>query len=240
MKTMRTNPLALAVMSALFFCIPITSLTGTVLRSLAIPLDVQAALMPVMDNFSLLGFISLCGGIAFLMSTREENPSWYLGIPLCLAFAIIALSPVVSGILVIRGMNPPIYDPGILWILMSQAAFFLLPPCAALFFWSRKDQGRWVPVLTGIALVVTLGSLAALYFAFFPYLVSAGLIPPPQPHYIDGQLVKTDGEGLLFLFFHYMVGMPVLGICFLALAAYYWYTARKAFPAPPLVPEAQP
>jgi hypothetical protein len=235
---MRMSHFYLAMMSAVFFCWFLQSILYPVL---AFPANVTG-FEPLygLTAPAVWAFISLCGGIAFLLATRNENPSWYLGIPLCIMFAITAVSPLVEGILVIYDPSPPIYDPGFLWILLSQAAFFLLPLCAALFFWSQRALGRWVPVLAGIALLMALGSLAALYFSFFPYLVSAGLIPPVQPHYIDGRLVKTDGEGLLFLFFHYMVGLPVTGICVLALAVLSWYSSRMTAAVPSPSPEAQP
>jgi hypothetical protein len=44
---------------------------------------------------SFFACISLCGGIAFLLATRNENPSWYLGIPLCIMFALISVCSVV-------------------------------------------------------------------------------------------------------------------------------------------------
>jgi hypothetical protein len=152
-------------------------------------------------------------------------------------FAITAVSPLVEGVLVIRDLTPPIYHPGVLWTLLSQAAFFLLPLCAALFFWSQKPLGRYATILTGIALLMALGSLVALYFSFLPYLVSAGFIPPPQPHYVDGHPVKTHGEGIVFLFFPIMVGLPVTGICFLALAVLSWYSSRKTAAVPLPSPE---
>ena len=223
---MRTSHLALiAIMSAVFFCGCLQDIMYPALASL-----VNATGSEFFYSLADPWFpacISLCGGVAFLVGTRKINPSWYLGIPLCTAFAITAISPLVDGILVIHDLSPPIYHPGILWTLLSQAAFFLLPLCAALFFWSQRPLERYSIVLAGVTLLMTLGSLAALYFSFFPYLVSAGLVPPPQPHYVDGHPVKTHGEGLLFLFFHFMVGLPVAGLCFLALAVLCWYSSLK-------------
>jgi hypothetical protein len=174
-----------------------------------------------LGDFSVPAFISLCGGIAFLTSTRKENPRGYWGIPLCVMFAITAVSPLVSGILIIRGMNPPIYDPGVLWILLSQLAFGLLPPCAALFFWSQKRLGRWVPVFTGIALIVTICSAAMLWAEFSPYLVSAGLISPEPPLMVNGQPVRSENDGFLIL--DIMFGLPVIGIFFLIFAVATWF-----------------
>jgi hypothetical protein len=227
-RSMRTNHLSLPAMSVLFFCLPLLTVLNAVLGFLANTTGLD--LIPYVSDFSIPAFISLCGGIVFLISTREGNPSWFLGIPLCIAFAITAISSVVSGLLVISNPNPPIYEPGIVWTLLSQAAFCLLPPCAALFFWSQKRLGRWVPVLAGIALVITLCSVAVLYFEFSPYLVSAGFIPPGPPH------VENDG----FLILYLMFGLPIIGILFLVLAAFWWFTTGRGTPDNSPCPEVQP
>ena len=222
--------LALVVMSAVFFSVPLISVLDTVQVYLVMTTGLELPLAFMLGDFSFTAFISLCGGVAFLLSTRTENPSWSLGIPLCLAFAITVVSSLVSGLLVITGLNPPIYEPGVVWILLSQTVFCLLPPCAALFFWSQKWLGRWVPVLAGTALVITLCSVATLYFEFSPYLVSAGLIMPGPPH------VENDGFLLLYLMF----GLPSIGILFLALAAVCWYVSGRTTPGNFPCPEAQP
>ena len=170
--------------------------------------------------------ISFLGCAAFLAETRNENPRWHLGIPLCIMFAIITVDPLVSGILVIHDPTPPIWHPGILWMLLSDAAVCLIPPCAALFFWSQRALGRWVPVFTGIALVVTISSIAMLWAEYTPFLVSAGLIPPAPPAMLNGQPVRMESDGSLFLYL--MVGLPLLGILFLILAAISWDAARNS------------
>ena len=232
MKPGRIIPPALAAMSLLFFFAIIAPLTDTVLRMCAVPSEVTIFISSMMWKFTLLSCISLCGGIAFLAYTRKENPRWFLGIPLVAAYALIAASPFLGGFFVIYDMTPPLYHPGVLFSLVaSYGILFLLPPCAALFFWSEKRRGRWMPVMTGTALIVTLNSLVLMFFVLSPYLVSAGLLPPAQPH-AAGQPVRADGEGLLFLILGYLIGLPAIGICFLALAAVSWHNARRAVPVP--------
>jgi len=236
--TINKKSLALVAMTPLFFFAALGPFIDQMLWDLGDPFSMRILLSSVMWNISLIGLIALCGGFVFLNSTRKENSLWYLGIPLVVAYAIIAVSPVVAGFFVISDPSPPLYHPGvILSLLGAYGTVFLLPPCAALFFWSQRQQGRWVAVMAGIALLITLNSLVLTFYIFSPYLVSAGLLPPPQPHYIDGQMVKTDGEGILFLFVHLLIGLPVIGICILALAGHIWYTPRKAAPAPS--PEVQ-
>lgn len=183
---------------------------------------------------SFFAVVSLCGGIAFLLATKNENPSWHLGIPLCIMFALIAVSPLVSGILVISDPEPPIYHPGILWILLSEAAVCLIPPGAALFFWSQRAPGKLVPVLSGIALAVTLFSLGMLWAEISPYLVSAGLLPPAPPELVNGLPVRSENDGFLILTL--MFGLPLIGILFLLLAGMSWYTSLRAVPEPPRSP----
>ncbi|MCK9581215.1 MAG: hypothetical protein M0Q92_12330 [Methanoregula sp.] len=243
MRSKRTIPLALVAMSLLLFHTQLTILTETVLRFLGLTSGVEIALVSLMYNNSLLALLSLCGGVAFLMSTREENPSWYLGIPLVVAYAVIIVSPVSGGFIgLLENVNPLLNSLVnlVIILLLGYGPIILLPPCAALFFWSQKHLGRGVPVITGITCIITLNSLVFASIFITYYLAATGLLPPPPPQYIDGHLVKSDGEGLLFLFLAIIVGLPAIGICFLALAAYYRYTARKAFPARTPVPEAQP
>jgi hypothetical protein len=178
---------------------------------------------------SLLAFIALCGGIAFLLSSRKENPAWYLGIPLVAGFAFIAFSPAFFTLFPLRDPHPAFYNPLHLMALVSAYGSFFLPPCIALFFWSQVQPGKERTVLVVIALVVTLNAFAFLLSFFSSYLVAAGVLSPPP--YIDGHLVKTDGEGLLFLFIHLMIGLPVLGVCFLALAVCTRNAGRTAIPA---------
>jgi ribose/xylose/arabinose/galactoside ABC-type transport system permease subunit len=220
---MRTSHLSLIAMSALFFCLPLLTILNMVQGFIISITGLE--FISYMGDFSVPAFISLCGGVAFLLSTREENPRWHLGIPLIIMFAIIAVSPLVEGNLVIRGMNPPIYDPGVLWTLLSQLAFGLLPPCAAFFFWSQKGLGKWRSVFIGIALVITLCSAAMLWAEFSPYLVSAGLIPPEQPYTVNGQPVRSENDGFLIL--NIMFGLPIIGILFLVLAAATWFATRE-------------
>nr|WP_320162256.1 hypothetical protein [uncultured Methanoregula sp.] len=234
-------PLALVLMSLLFFFPTIAPLTDSVLRDLGVPSAMNIPVSSAIWNHYLLGLISLCGGIAFLAVTRKGNPTWYLGIPLVLAFAVIVVAPFAGALFVIHDPSPPLYHPGVMLSLLAGYGLFLLPPCAALFFWSQRRLGRWVPVMTGIALVITLNALIFAFYLFSPYLVAAGFLPPAEPQYIDGHLVKmADGEGILFLFLHYMIGLPLLGICFLALAALFWHAARGTDPAPPPASGATP
>jgi hypothetical protein len=114
--------------------------------------------------------------------------------------------------------------------LVSAYGSFLLPPCAALFFWSQSQLGKWRIVPVAIALILTLNAMAFFFSFFSSYLVAAGVLSPPPPVVVDGYRVKTDGEGLVFLFFHLIIGLPVLGACFLALAAFTCYADRMAVP----------
>lgn len=231
--------LALAAMTPLFFVAALGPFIDQMLWNLGDPISMRIPLSIAMANTAVLGFIALCGGIIFLAATRDGNPSWYLGIPLIAAYAIIAVSPLVAGFFVIYDPSPPLYHPGvILSLLMAYGTVFLLPPLAALFFWSQRTFSRWGGLMSVISLLITLNSLVLTFYIFSPYLVSAGLLPSPQQQFIDGHPVKTDGEGILFLFIHYMIGLPLLGICFLALAAFIWFTARKTVSNPTVSTEA--
>jgi hypothetical protein len=230
MDTRKKNILALIGMSFPFFGL----YTGFIVMVFLYYASMIVPLTDYINIYSVIGLIPLCCGIVFLGGTRTENPSWYLGIPLILAFAVITVTPLVSGILVIRDPSPPIYHPGVLWSILSQIiVIFFLPLSATLFLWSQKRLGKWVPPLTLISLLITLNALIVCFYALSPHLVSAGLLPQPQPVYIDGHPVRSDGPGMLFLGVQFMVGSPLLGVCFLALAALYYRSAFRTV-LPPL------
>jgi hypothetical protein len=233
---MRTNHLSLIAMSALCFYAILLPFWDTVPGFLVNITGLEQLYW--LADISFWAFVSLCGGVAFLLSTRSGNPSWYLGIPLCIMFAITAVSPLVSGILVIHDPSPPIWHPGILWILLSQAAFCLLPPCAALFFWSQRALGSWVPVLAAVALLITLSSAAMFSAEVSPYLVSAGLIPPEPTPLVNGLPVKVENDGPLILYMGF--GLTIIGIFFLILAAATWFTSRGQTAGASAHPGAQP
>ncbi|MFA5332025.1 MAG: hypothetical protein WC342_06570 [Methanoregula sp.] len=214
--------LALVAMSLVFFSVILTPVIEISLRVLGTPANAMIILSSLLWNFTLLSSIALCGGLVFLEATQKENPSWYLGIPLVAAYVLIAMWPFLGQIFVIHDPSPPIYNPGGLCsLIMSYGTLFLLPPCAALFFWSQKGQGKWTLIMTGIAVVVTLNSL----------IVMSCVLSPAQPQYINGQHVQSE-KGLLFLIMGYLIGLPAIGICILALAAFLWRDARRVTPPP--------
>jgi hypothetical protein len=216
-------------MSAYFFFGLLLPLWGPVPGILAAATGVEQ--FSRLADPALLAFISLCGGIAFLGSTWNEDPAWYRGIPLVGVFAFIAFSPAFFALVPLRDPNPAFWNPLHVMALVSAYGSFLLPPCVALFFWSQGYLGRWRIVIVLIALVLTLNAMAFLFSFFFQYLVAAGVLSPPPPVVVDGHPVKTDGEGLLFLVIHLIAGLPVLGACFLALAAFTGYAGWMADPA---------
>ena len=236
MKSKLTVPLALVAMSLVFFAIALTPFLEIVLRAAGTPSGAMILLSSLLWNNTLFCVLGLCGGVVVLLATRKENPAWYLGIPLVAAYALIVAAPFLGQILVVHDPSPPFYHPGVLIMLIaSYGVLFLLPPCAALFFWSQRRTGRWAPVMAGIALVVTLNSLIVMSYVFSPYLVSAGLLPA-QPH-IAGQPVACD-EGILFLMLGYMAGLPALGICILVLAVFRWRDTRRMV-TPSLLPDVE-
>ena len=235
---MRTSHLSLIVMSAFCFYALLLPLWGQVPGNLVTITGLKQLYW--LDYPTFWAFIALCGGVAFLGSTRKENPAWYLGIPLVAAFAFIAFSPAFFEIFPLRDPSPVFYNPLHIIALFSAYGSFLLPPCVALFFWSQKQLGKWRPVLVVLALIVTLNAFAFLFSFFSSYLVAAGVLSPPPPVIIDGHPVRSDGEGLLFLFIHLMIGLPVLGVCLLALAAFTRYTSLRHDPSVSCTPELDP
>jgi hypothetical protein len=222
---MRTRYLSLIAMSVFCFYALLLPYWGRIPGILVTVTGLEQ--LYLLDSPPFWAFIALCGGIAFLLSTWKENPEWYLGIPLVAAFAFIAFSPVFFEIFPLRDPSPAFYNPLHIMSLVSAYGSFLLPPCVALFFWSQRQLGKWRIVTVVIALILTLNAMAFFFSFFSSYLVAAGLLSPPPPVLIDGHPVKTDGEGLLYLFIHLIIGLPILGICFLILAAATWSASRR-------------
>jgi len=238
MRSKWTVPLALVAMSLVFFAIALTPFLEIVLRAAGTPSGAMVLLSSLLWNNTLFCVLGLCGGVVVLLATHKENPAWYLGIPLVAAYALIAVAPFLGQIFVVHDPSPPLYHPGILiMFIASYGVLFLLPPCATLFFWSQRRPGKVTLAMTGVALVVTLNSLILMFYVLSPYLISAGILPPAQPH-IEGQPVMADGEGIVFLFLGYVIGLPVLGICILVLAVLRWRDTRRT-PAPPLSPSVE-
>lgn len=235
---MRTRYLSLIAISAYCFYALLLPLWGQVPGLLVNTTGLEQFYW--LDYPSFWAFIALCGGIAFLGSTQKENPAWYLGIPLVAAFAFIAFSPAFFEIFPLRDPSPAFYNPLHVMALVSAYGSFLLPPCIALFFWSQRQLGKWRTVIVVIALILTLNAMAFFFSFFSSYLVAARVLSPPPPVLIDGHPVKTDGEGLLFLFIHLIIGLPVIGICFLALAAFTWYSSLRPGPSVSCSPEMDP
>lgn len=235
----RSRMVAMVAMTPLFFFAALGPFLDRVLWDLGDLLTIRIPLSFLMFDTVLLGLVSLCGGIVFLGGTQKENPEWYLGIPLVAAFAVIAVSPFIEGLILLRDPSPPLWHPLVIaGIAGAYGIVLFLPACSALFFWSQKQVGRWAKVMTGIALIIALNSLVVLYFILSPYLITAGLLSPPQPLYIDGQLVQVAAHerGVIFLILQYLIGLPFIGLCLLALAVHSWYHAGRADPtgAPPL------
>jgi hypothetical protein len=226
---MRSSPLSLIAISAYCFYALLLPLWGAVPGNLVSVTGFEPLYW--LDYPPFWAFIALCGGIIFLVCTRKENPAWYLGIPLVAVLAFIAFSPVFFELFPLRDPSPAFYDPLHIMALVSAYGSFLLPPCIALFFWSQSGLGKWRAVIVAIALIFTLNAMAFFFSFFSSYLVAYGLLSPSPPVFIDGHPVKSDGEGLLFLFIHLIIGLPVLGVCFLALAVITWNASRMAVPA---------
>jgi len=234
---MRTDYLSLLAMSAYCFSALLLPHMGRVSGILVPVTGFQQGYW--LDYPSFWAFIALCGGIFFLVGTRKENPAWYLGIPVVAVFAFIAFSPAFFTLFPLHDPHPAFYDPLHVMVLLSAYGSFLLPPGVALFFWSQSQPGKWSTVLVVLALIVTLNACAFLFSFFSHYLVTAGVLSPPPPVLVDGHPVKSDGEGLLFLFIHLMIGLPVLGVCFLALAVCTWHAGRITIPVCSPSTEAQ-
>lgn len=141
MKLEQKNALALVAVSLPFFTIFTISMCMLILVLLY---PVLSVIKVPIDPMGPLALIALCGGILFLSSTREENPAWYLGVPLVAALGMMALNPILTALIVIHDPSPPIWHPGILWSLLAGAGvIFLLPLGTALFFWSQRQRVRW-------------------------------------------------------------------------------------------------
>jgi hypothetical protein len=102
-----SNSPPLILMSLPFFLLLLTPLIPLVF-------SVVRAIIPLSpDPVSLIAPISLCGGILFLSSTREENPGWYLRLPPVVTYGIMVLAPIVAGIFRASCRTIPFPSPGV-------------------------------------------------------------------------------------------------------------------------------
>lgn len=139
--------------------------------------------------FFFLGIVSFSGSILFLHFMKREVQIWYLGIPLVIAIAIVTITSFFYPSL---PSGFPMYGAALFNSKIQQIATYLLAPFSALFFYSlmkmRDEMKILVPVSLGISIVFS------------------GLI-------ID---IPMMNDLTPYLAYYWLIGMPLIGIEFLA------------------------
>jgi hypothetical protein len=142
----------------------------------------------IIPTFGIFGLISFCGCVSFLILTRKHSRLWYFGIPLGITLAVILIPTDISHNLSI-----------------GLVAIFLLGPCSALFFYSEKRMNNGSMGLVIIAIIASILSAAFLYSMIFP------------PQYAPGSKTGVGPDATeLYFWVYYMLGLPVIGVLFLA------------------------
>jgi FtsH-binding integral membrane protein len=161
--------LSLVAVSAVFFWFVAAIITNMLVTSVPPGSGLREVLQLIIPYHlqGILSLISLAGCIVFLATTRSQNPSWSLGLPLCIALVAAAVFSVLSKVILISVRSPLYLDPGYLFQLLSFVATSLLPLCSALFFLSRKKAGDRVNTLFTVALILGVLSLLLLIAMFF-------------------------------------------------------------------------
>jgi hypothetical protein len=140
-----------------------------------------------------LGLISFSGAIIFLYTTKNEIRAWFLGIPLIVAIAVVTISSLINPA-VLTGL--PVYGAEVIFSSINGIiALYLLAPFSALFFWSLKELRSDVKVLVLLPLGVS--------------ILFSGLI-------IE---MLTMHDMIPYFLFYSLIGMPLIGVEFIATSA---------------------
>lgn len=138
------------------------------------------------------GTVSMAGAVLFMLVGNLDSARRFLVIPLFLALSAI----VITGIMGIMcwGITPPPLIDGIRGI-----GFLLLAPCSLIIFLIVHVSERIRTVSLALTLAITGVALLGIWF-------------------VAKDLPRTIMPSLGLLGYYWIIGMPIIGICFLAWA----------------------
>lgn len=149
----------------------------------------------------LLSVVSLFGALLFISEMKSKSNRWYLGIPLCIVILIISITnflPYISG-------KPFLSDPLSITEMIWITSLTMLAPCSILFFLSFPEKLREInniPLV--LSVIISIFDILFFYFALHDFIIR------PTLH----------AAGAL-LAFYWSIGMPIIGICLVAVAIIY-------------------
>jgi len=161
----------------------------------------SAYLFPAIAVPQLLSVVSLFGSLLFISEMKSKSNRWYLGIPLC----IVVLPILITSFLSFFSGKPFLSDPLSITEMIWITSLTMLAPCAILFFLSFPGNLREInsiPIV--LSVIISIFDILFFYFALHDFIIR------PTLH----------AAGAL-LGFYWSIGMPIIGICLVAIAVRY-------------------
>ncbi|MGM0770617.1 MAG: hypothetical protein ACQESU_03305 [Halobacteriota archaeon] len=151
------------------------------------------------DIIFLIGdIIFLIGDIIFLSEVRKQSAQWYLSTPLLLVMSAI----IVTSIFLLYYVTPPSIDPAEPVGFIHIASLIALAPASIPFLFSFPNFSD-VGYISGVlAVFMSIFALADLYFII-------------KDVFFDQ---SPCSNALAVGFIYYLIGVSMIGICFLLLA----------------------
>lgn len=138
------------------------------------------------------GTISMAGVLLFMLMGNLDSARRFLVIPLFLALSVIVITGIVG--IMYWGITPPPTIDGIRGI-----GFFLLAPCSLIVFLKVQVSERIRTVSLALTLAITGVALLGIWF-------------------VAKDLPRTIIPSLGLQGYYWFIGMPVIGLCYLAWA----------------------
>ena len=140
-----------------------------------------------------LSVISLFGSILFLSEMKNKSNRWYLGVPLCIVILIAAITM--------------FFDFYRYHYFLLNTSLTILAPCSVLFFLSVPADRRKM-----ITIPALISSIISIYALFSYYYLLRGMLSPLQTSWNVVDLMSM---------LYWVIGMPIIGICFVVIAIIY-------------------
>ena len=181
------NRISFVLVSAIFFWMPVLFCLNFVFPYSGSSIFVISLV--------LTGAMTFFGSILYLLGISHKNRKFYLAVPFC----IDALVIVIAGSMAIFYGESFLSDPVNIIDTAAIVALALLAPCSAALFYSLPEHGRVTRISIALSLLISVLAILSIVFTLRDLTIR------PTIHAVLGLL------GL-----YWMIGMPLIGICFIA------------------------
>jgi hypothetical protein len=145
----------------------------------------------------LTGAVTLIGSVLLLSEVSRKNRKFYLAVPFCIDTLVI----VAAGAMVFLTGKPFLSDPVSMAETISIVALALLALCSAMWFYSLPEKGTVTRISIALSLLIGVFSVFVIILTLRDFSIR------PTIHAM---------LGLLWLY--WLIGMPAIGMCFIASA----------------------